>query len=99
MCSYLQPSSLVHGLPALSPFAPVKGAEAHTGTPGLSRLMVCSVSGGAEHGGGSVVTIPTQAMLGVLQDAVGSGMRCLHLPQTGLWRGNPLWSPLVSQQL
>lgn len=61
--------------------------------------MICSVSANAVHGRGSVVTIPTQVTLGLLQDAVGSGMRCLHLPQKGLWRGNPLWSPLVSWQL
>lgn len=67
--------------------------------PGLSRLMMCSVSGNAVYGRGSVVTIPTQDTLGLLQGAAGSGMRHLQLPQKGPWRGNPLWSPFVSQQL
>lgn len=62
MCAgYLQPQSLIYGLPAL-PFAPEKGLEAHAGIP---RLMICSVSG---NGRGSVVTIPTQVTLGLLQE-------------------------------
>lgn len=41
----------------------------------LPRLMICSVSGNAVHDRRSVITIPTQVTLGLLQGAVGSGMR------------------------